>query len=198
MKTSLALLVLVAACGGSKTPPAAKIDVAGVNALVPAALQGKLVFEEKSVEEERGRNSKTVYTMAAPKTWTSDDKMTMFAKFRPPSEDGFGNFTEISLGSNCDGRCEEKDWAKVSEKVDFAQFRDKKIVKDEAGKTSHLMVVEDGDTTRVIYAWWVDGGDHYFKCRATLSKGFGDDAPDPRAAAPAFEKACQAVNIKRD
>lgn len=196
MKTSV-VLVLVAACGGGKkTPPAAKIDVASVNALVPAALQSKLVFEEKSVDEERGRGSKTVYTLAAPKSWKAEDKMKMFAKLEPPSEDGYGHFTEMQLGSNCDGSCEAKDWAKTSEKVDFAQFRDNKIVKDEVGKTSHLMVVEDGDATRVIYAWWVDGGDHYYTCRATLEKGFSDTSPDPRAAAPAFEKACQAVNIK--
>jgi hypothetical protein len=198
MKTSLVVLLFASACGGSKEPPAAKIDPAAVNALVPAALQSKMVFEQTTVEEERGRRSKTVYTLAAPKTWKGDDKMKMFARLRPPSEDGFGSFTEISLGSNCDGKCEAKDWAKVSEKVNFQQFRDKKIVKDELGKTSHLMVVEDGDETRVLYAWWADGGDHYFTCNVTLSKGFSDSAPDPRAAAPAFEKACAAVNVKRD
>ena len=72
MKTILAVTLFAAACGGgSKSPPAAKIDAAAVNALVPAALQGKLVFEEKSVDEERGRRSKTVYTLAAPKTWVA-------------------------------------------------------------------------------------------------------------------------------
>ena len=198
MKTSLAVLLLASACGGSKEPPAVKIDPAAVNALVPAALQSKIVFEQTSVEEERGRRSKTVYTLAAPKTWKADGKMKMFAKLSPPNEDGYGNFTEISLGSNCDGACEAKDWAKVSEKVHFKQFRDKKIVKDELGKTNHLMVVESGDDTHVLYAWWADGGDHYYTCTATLSKGFSDSAPDPRAAAPAFEKACQAVNVKQD
>jgi hypothetical protein len=196
MKTSLAVVLFAAACGGSKSPPSVKIDPAAVNALVPAALQAKLTFETQSVDEERGRRSKTVYTMAAPKTWKPDDKMKMFATLRPPSEDGYGNFTEMRFGSNCDGACESKDWAKVSEKVDFAQYRSKKIVKDELGKTSHLMTVEDGDDTHVIYAWWVDGGDHYYTCRATLSKGFSDSAPDPRPAAPAFEKACAGVNIK--
>jgi hypothetical protein len=197
MKTSLVVVLFAAACGGgSKTPPSVKIDPAAANALVPAALQAKLTFEEKSVQEERGRRSKTTYTAAAPKSWTADDKIKMFATLRPPTEDGYGNFTEMRFGSNCDGACESKDWAKVSEKVDFAQYRSKKIVKDEAGKTSHLMTVEDGDDTHVIYAWWVDGGDHYYTCRVTLSKGFSDSAPDPRPAAPAFEKACAGVNIK--
>jgi hypothetical protein len=195
MKPALALALLASACGGKKTPPSVKIDPAAVNALVPAALQAKLVFETQSIHEERGRRSKTTYTAAAPKTWKADDKMKMFATLRPPSEDGYGNFTEMRFGSNCDGACEAKDWAKVSEKVDFAQHRGKKIVKDEVGKTNHLMTVEDGDDTHVIYAWWVDGGDHYYTCRVTLSKGFSDTAPDPRPAAPAFEKACAGVNI---
>jgi hypothetical protein len=199
MKRTLSLALGLAACskGGDSAPPAVKIDVAAVNALVPAELQSKIVFEEKSVDEERGRKSKTVYTLAAPKTWTADDKLKMFAKLGPPTEDNFGVFTEISLGSNCDGACESKDWAKVSEKVNFKQFRDKKILKDELGKTSHLMVAEDGNDTFITYAWWVDGASRYFTCRAVLSQGHSE-APDPRAAAPAFEKACQAVNVKMD
>ena len=197
MKKLVAICLFVVACGSKKEPPALKIDPAAANALVPADLKAKFEFVEKTIEEERGRKSKTVYTMAAPKTWKQGD-MKMFAKLEPPHEDGFGNFTEISVGSNCDGACEEKDWAKTSEKVEFKQYRDKKIVKDEIGKTNHLMVVEDGDDTRVIYAWWVDGGDHYYSCRATLSKGFSDSSPDPRPAIGAFEQACKAVNVKRD
>ena len=198
MKTWLIGVFVLAACGSSKKePPAVAIDPAAVNALVPAELKAAFTFEEKTIEEERGKRSKTLYTVAGPKTWTPDDKMKMFARLRPPSDAGFGHFTEVSFGSNCDGTCEAKDWAKVSEKVDFAQFRNgNKIVKDELGKTSHLMVSTKDDTTYVTYAWWVDGGDHYFTCRATLEKGFSSESPDPRAAAPAFEKACQAVNVK--
>jgi hypothetical protein len=198
MKTLGLCVIALAACGSKKEPPTVKIDVAAVNALVPEPLKAKLEFVEKSVEEERGRRSKTVYTAAAPKSWTDgDSKMKMFAKLEPPNSDGFGNFTGMSFGSNCDGRCEEKDWAKVSER-DFAQFRekDKKIIKDELGKTSHLMVASSDDDVFITYAWWVDGGERYYTCRATLSKGFNPDAPDPRTAAAAFEKACQAVNIK--
>ena len=191
----VAPLLLVACSKGEKEPPAVKIDAAAANALVPADLQAKIAFEEKSVEEERGRRSKTVYTLAGPKTWTADDKMKMFAKLRPPMEDGYGNFTEVSLGSNCDGRCEAKDWAKVSEKVNFAQFRSNKVVKDELTKTSHLMVAETEDTTYITYAWWVDGGSNYYTCTAALQKGFS--GTDPRGATPAFEKACQAVNVKK-
>jgi hypothetical protein len=189
--------VFAFACGGSKEPPSVKIDLAAVNALVPDNLKAKFEFVEKSVVEERGRRSKTTYTAAAPKSWTEgDSKMKMFAKLEPPSSDGLGHFSGMQFGSNCDGRCEEKDWAKVSEKVNFAQFRDKKIIKDELGKTSHLMIAEDGDDTFITYAWWVDGGSNYYTCTAKLSKGFSSEALDPRPAAPAFAKACQAVNIK--
>ena len=59
------------------------------------------------------------------------------------------------------------------------------------------MISQSDDNLYITYAWWVDGADHYNTCSAVLSKGFGaDTAPDPRAAAPAFEKACQAVNVK--
>src|SRR5687767_4145936 len=137
----LALLLLAAACGSDKAaaPPAAKIDVAAVNALVPAELKDKLVFEQRDVVEERGKRSKTTYTLAAPKGWEQGD-MKMFASLKPKT--GFGNMTDISVGSNCDGTCEAKDWAKTSEKVNFAQFRGEgwKIIKDDLQKTSHLMI----------------------------------------------------------
>ena len=199
---ALLLSALLCACGSKKggDPPAVKIDPAASDALVPADLKSKIAFAEASVEEERGKKSKTVYTLAAPKTWKADGTMKMFAKLRPDHSEGYGNFTEVSLGSNCDGSCEAKDWAQVSEKVDFAQFRGAgfKIVKDEKTATSHLVTATNDDTTYVSYAWWVDGGDHYNTCRAVLQKGFMPDSPDPRAAMPAFEKACQAVNVKTE
>ncbi|MDQ3368834.1 MAG: hypothetical protein M3680_25705 [Myxococcota bacterium] len=206
MQSSVALLSLVisgslvtAACGSSKdaAPPTVPIDAAAVNALVPAAFKDKVVFEQREVEEERGRRSKTVYTLAAPKSWQPGE-MKMFAKLAPPSEDGFGNRTGLSLGSNCDGACEAKDWAKVSEKVNFSQFRTGyKIVKDEVGKASHLMVAEDDDSLHITYAWWAAGATSYHTCSVTLARSFmNSDGPDPRTAAPAFEKACQAVTVR--
>ena len=187
----LALLLLAAACGKSDkaaAPPAAKIDAAAVNALVPAELKDKLVFEERTLEEERGKRSKTTYTLAAPKDWEQEGKM--FAKFKPKGNDYF--FTGLQVGSNCDGTCEAKDWAKTSEKVNFAQFRNGwTIVKDESNKTNHLMIASKDDQTNVTYAWWVDGGRKYFTCSATLEK-------DLMKAADAFAKACQAVNSKGD
>ncbi len=185
------LLVVAASCSksSSSAPKAAPIDVAGVNALVPAELKDKLVFEQRDIVEERGKRSKATYTMAAPKDWEQEGKM--FASLRPKSEANMGFMTDLRVGSNCDGTCEAKDWAKTSEKVNFAQFRDGKIIKDELGKTNHLMIAEKGDSTYVVYAWWADGGRKYFSCSASLEK-------EVKAAADAFAKACQAVSVKGD
>ena len=191
MKKLGLLLLVAAACGKSDksaSPPPVTIDVAGVNAAVPAELTDKLVFEQQDIVEERGR-SKDVYSMAAPKGWTQD--MKGFASVKPPREPDLGFMTSLQVGSNCDGRCEPKDWAKVSEDVLFKQFRDGgTVVKDELKDTSHLMVAEKGNSTYVVYAWWAKGAKNYFSCYATL------EAP-VKAAAPAFEKACQAVQVKK-
>jgi hypothetical protein len=193
----IALLVamsLFAACGKSgsdkSAAPPVKLDVDGVNALVPAELKDTLVFEQRDIVEERGKKSTTTYTLAAPKGWEQGD-MKMFAKVKPPSGSNLGFMTSLDVGSNCDGTCEPKNWAEVSEKVNFAQFRDGTIVKDELGKTTHLMIAEKGDNTYVTYAWWQDGGRKYFTCSASLEGAV-------KAAAPAFAKACEAVAVKGD
>lgn len=170
--------------GGGGGAPAGKIDVAAVNALIPASLEGKLVFEQRDLVETRGDDTVT-YTLAAPKDWTQSSKM--FAKVRATDELGF--MTSFGVGSNCDGECVAKDWAKVADKVELAQFKGAKVIKDEATKTSRLVIAEQGGSTHVVYAWWTDGGDHYFSCRASLEAAAA-------AAAPAFAKACQAVTVR--
>src|SRR5262245_58796222 len=87
-------VLVAAACGkadsadktGSSPAAAPPIDVAAVNALVPAALKDKLVFEQRDIVEERGRDRRT-YTLAAPKGWTQEGKM--FARLRPNTDLGF-------------------------------------------------------------------------------------------------------------
>ena len=191
MKKLSLLLIVAAACGKSETksaaPAAAPIDVAGVNALVPAELKDKLVFEQRDILEERGKSTAT-YTMAAPKDWEQDGKM--FASLKPKSDANLGFFTKVSVGSNCDGTCEPKDWAKTSEKVNFSQFRNGwTIKKDEQTKTNHLLIAEKDDRVEVSYAWWTDGARKYFTCSASLEG-------EVKAAADAFAKACQAVSAK--
>ncbi|CAN5663021.1 hypothetical protein BH11MYX1_BH11MYX1_29770 [soil metagenome] len=193
LKTSLLLAVALLSCGkgsdktGAKGgAPAVSIDVAGVNALVPAELKAKLVFDKTDVVEEMGHHLRT-YTLAAPKGWAS--KMKGFASLKGPDDMGF--FTSLDLGNNCDGTCEPKDWAATSDKALFSQFAKDKVVKDEKKPNSRLLISERDTTTFVVYAWWANGAKRYHSCFATLEKQVS-------AAAPAFEKACQAVTVSGD
>jgi len=198
-RKAMLVLVIAAACGkgdkkegasssGGGGAPAAKLDVAGVNALVPAALKDKLVFEQREVKEEGGHREPS-YTLAAPKGW--EQKMKMMATLRPPEGSSLGFMTELHVGSNCDGDCVAKDWAATSDKVNFAQFKSNgsKIDKDEKGKSDRTLVASTDEGKKyVVYAWWEDGAKRYHYCSATLEKEVAD-------AAPAFEKACKAVSV---
>ena len=188
----LALGIALAACGkgdkdkaagGDKAAPAkdVAIDVAGVNALVPDALKPKLVFEKRSITLEQGKHSPT-FTLAAPKDWNQRSKM--FGALEPASG-GFG--TEFKIGPNCDGACEPKDWAAIADMVHFAPRAKAKIIKeDKATKGRRTLIAEEGDATHVIVVWWTEGASEYISCTAKLASELKD-------AAPAFEKACQAV-----
>jgi len=168
------------------------IDAAAVNSLVPEPLKAKLVFEKQDIVLERGKD-KTTYTLAYPKGWTQRSKM--FGNLEAPSEAGVGFMTKLSVGSNCDGECKPKEWEKVADKVNFAPLAQGKVLKDVKGKGTRLMIAqptgEGPSTTSVVYAWWTDGASSYHTCEATLDSDIKD-------AAPAFEKACQAITIVGD
>jgi hypothetical protein len=187
-------LPLLPACGKSadkadKAKAAPAIDVAAVNALVPADLKAKLVFDKTDIVEERGKHSVT-YTMAAPKGWTS--KMKGFASLHPADDANLGFFTELSVGSNCDGTCEPKEWGPVADKVNFKQFAGDKVIKNETTPTSRLLIASREDkTTFVVYAWWTQGARRYNTCTATLDEAV-------KTAGDAFAKACQAVSVTGD
>lgn len=164
-------------------------DPAAVNALVPAALKDKLVFEKKDIKIEQGRKP-TTYTVAAPKGWTQDSKM--FASLKADDKGGF--FSGMKLGASCGGECTPKKWEEVSDKEQFApRLAGGKASKDEKGAGKRTMIVTDDNTktTVVTVAWWKDGDKSYHTCTATLDDSIKD-------AAPAFEKACQAVAIDGD
>lgn len=191
MKTSLVVTAALFACGraGDKakaSPAVVTIDVAGVNALVPADLKAKLVFEKTDAVEQLGHHLRT-YTLAAPKGWTP--KMQGFASLKGGDELGF--LTSLDLGNNCDGMCAPKDWAATSDKALFSQFAKDTVIKDEKKPNSHLLISERDTTTFVAYAWWANGARRYHSCLVTLEKQVS-------AAAPAFEKACQAVMVSGD
>ncbi|NVB77113.1 MAG: hypothetical protein HOV81_01845 [Kofleriaceae bacterium] len=186
---SLASLTACSKKNEGSSAPAVTFDADGVNALVPADLKDKLVFEKRDIPEERGKRT-TTYTIVAPKGW--QPRMKGFASVEPP-KDGpdLGFMTSFSVGGNCDGMCQPKNWAETADKVNFSQFKGDKIVDDKTTKTSRLLIAEKGDNTYVVYAWWSDGAPRYHTCQATL------EAP-VKGAAQAFAKACQAVAISGD
>jgi hypothetical protein len=178
------------ACGkGDKkaSGTAAKpVDVAAVNALVPASLKDKLVFEEQKVVEDRGRR-KTTYTVAAPKGWTQEQKS--FATLRPPAE--LGRMTEFSVGTNCDGACEPKDWAATVEKA-YSNQLSGKVLKDEKAPGQRTIITEmNGGAVFVVRAWWTDGDKRYSHCGGYLDEQLKD-------AAAAIEKACESITVTEE
>ncbi|MBA3455621.1 MAG: hypothetical protein H0T42_21180, partial [Deltaproteobacteria bacterium] len=163
--------------GGGEAGTGLAIDPAAVNSLVPAPLKDKLVFEKREIVIERGRD-KTTYTLAAPKGWTQG--MKGFGSLDAPKDSDLGFFTKFAVGSNCDGKCEKKDWEKISDKVNFEPLAKGKVLKDVKGKGNRLMVAE-GDagmnTTNIVFAWWTEGADSYRTCTATLDESVKDAAP---------------------
>jgi hypothetical protein len=163
------------------------IDAAACNAAVPAALKDKIVFEKRDIVIEQGRD-KTTYTLAAPKGWSLESKM--FAHLRP-DKDGFA--TKLNLGADCDGECKPKEWEKIADKNFFAKRAAAgKVAKDEKKPGQRLMIADMDQsgmkTTDVVFAWWTEGAKSYHTCVAELDESIKD-------AAPAFEKACQAITI---
>jgi hypothetical protein len=163
--------------------PAAKIDAAGVNALVPAALKDKLVFEQRDIVLDG--MDKATYTLAAPKDWKQTSKM--FGTLEGPG------FSKMTFGPDCGGECKPKDWAKVFDDGNGKNLTtgDHKVIKDEKRPNGRTIISEDTGgmhNTIVKVATWTDGASEYQLCGAELSE-------DMKDAAPAFEKACSAVNV---
>jgi hypothetical protein len=189
----LAMIAIVigalGACGKKKAQgggEAKPIDVAAVNALVPASLKDKVTFEKRDIVEKRGSHSSTTYTVAAPKGWKQE--MESFAHLKPDKDMGF--MTQFEVGTNCDGECVSKDWAATVEKV-YESYLKGKVIKDEKGKNSRKIIAESGDMTVVVIASWQDGDKQYSTCGATLEKEVKD-------LAPAIEKACESVTVSEN
>jgi hypothetical protein len=180
--------------GGTSTSSAGKpevtIDVAAVNALVPPALKDRLVFDKRDLVIERGKH-KTTYTIAAPRNWPQDSKR--FAHMKPDDKAGF--VARFEIGSNCDGECSPKPWEAIADRVNFAPRAQGHVQKDDRAPGRRTMIAQvDGNgatKTEVVVAWWIDGDKSYHTCTASLDEALQD-------AAPAFEKACQAVAIDGD
>jgi hypothetical protein len=172
----------------SAAPPPVEIDVAAVNALVPATLKDRLVFERRELAVDRGGH-KASYTLAAPTGWVQTSKL--FAHVRPP---GTGvREPRLEVGDNCDGPCTAKPWEVIVDRVNFAPIARGTVRKDDHVANRRTMIAEvaagGATTTHVVVAWWNDGEPRYHVCSAILDDAFKD-------AAAAFDKACQAVAIR--
>ena len=197
--TTVMIALALAGCGkrdtqdgaGRAVKPAVTIDVAAVNALVPAALRDRLVFEQRALVIERGKHT-TTYTVAAPVGWTHDSKL--FAHLRSAAAPGA--ISRLEVGSNCDGECTPKPWQAIADRVNFAPRATARVTKDDRAPGRRTMITEQGTdggsaAVVVVTAWWTDGERSYHTCTASLDATLKD-------AAPAFDKACQAVAIDGD
>lgn len=151
MNKKIWMVLLVAASCGKKGGDAAKVsltkaDADAVNALVPADMKSKIEFEVRTLDDGM-KHHPTKYTFLAPKQWK---KGFMPGSVEPNDGDNMGFGTSMDVGTNCDGSCEAKDWAKVSDKVNFSQYTSGKVtgkvVKDEKGKNERLLVFANEPT----------------------------------------------------
>jgi hypothetical protein len=175
---------LLCACGSAKPKDqVAVIDVAAVNALVPPALRGQLVFERREIASILGAHDPH-YTLAAPKGWAIPS--TKWARFK---SDDDSSLMELHVGAP-DG-FHPQDWATVSDR-DFRPLEDgERVVKDERAPGHRTRIVATEGHVRITIAWWIDGADRYNTCGAWLAGALVD-------AAPAFERACLAVGVVSD
>ena len=169
--------------GGGGTAAALEAVTAAAeaaNAAVPADLKEKVSFAAAEVDEGK-------VAALVPSGWTESPHIP--GSYKPADDAGLGFMTSYSVGTNCDGTCEPKDWAATAEKVNFAQFKGEQftVVKDEAMEGGgRLLVATSGEKTYVTGARWKDGARSYVSCSATL------DGP-AAAAADAFAQACRAA-----
>ncbi len=224
MNRKMVLLVLFAAACGKKSGGGAaavsvtKADADAANAAVPAELKSKVEFEVRKLDDGM-KHHPTKYTIVAPKQWKNG---FMPGSVEPNDGDNMGFGTSMRVGTNCDGDCVSKDWAKVVDKVYYSQYTsgkvNGKIVKDEKGKNDRLMVFSNEPTVQEnagSASVTVNGQTTTTTVTATSgSKGVtiihtwwadGDNKHfvceatlnDAAAAlAPAFEKACAKVSVE--
>jgi len=205
----LAAATAAAACGKGDGKEAAKGGVgaggdvpadfvASVNAALPADLKDKIQFEAGHViENEKHQRG---FKAAVPKGWKAGRFIP--GTLEPPDADSFGSKTlgktQMAIGRNCDGTCEKKDWATISDKVLYKQFTsgqvEGKVLKDEKRPNGRTLVFErkpgmfpERDIAIHVYtSWWEPDATEYYTCSAELG------AP-MKGAAAAFEQACSKV-----
>ncbi len=158
-----------------------KSAVEAANKAVPEGT--KLAF--KVYEEPK----KARFSAVVPDGWTESEHMP--GSFEPPKDSALGFMTRFRVGTNCDGACEPKDWAAVTEKVNLKQLRTGTVSKEEdLGGSGKLLIASKGTSKYVQVVKWGKKSKFYISCRANLSK----DAHDLVAA---VEAACRAITSHR-
>jgi ABC-type phosphate/phosphonate transport system substrate-binding protein len=154
-------------------------DAASASKLVPAELAAQLSFEDTTLDD--GIHA------AVPAGWQSHHIPGMYK----PGDDSLGFMTRFSVGTNCDGACQPKDWAAVADKVDFAQFTDGHFTVDKDDKSDghRLLIARSDDKVYITEAWWRADLPRYLSCSVSL------DGPAAKAR-DAFVAACAATALK--
>jgi hypothetical protein len=154
----------------------------------------KLEWEDKTVADGR-------VSIKAPKGWKQEDFMG--AQFSP-TEDELSFWNNLTVNAACGGMCDAMpaaDWAKRFEENEVANLKDSgsmgaedlKIEKDEPIGTNGRFIqasskLGNRKTTTIIVGMWQDNDDHYYTCKAELSKGLTKNLAE-------FEKACREMKI---
>jgi hypothetical protein len=176
---ALASALLIVGC--KKTPT---IDVASVNALVPAKYKYKLEFASRDVTS--GLHRHVTYTVPVPKDWKSDD-----IGGAQPVDKAVSGDSSIWVHSSCDdAHCSPADWnAAIDQELKLLE-----VLRDERGDHRRVVTVKPGPTGRDLLGikvyWWVDGEPEYHACEVRLGPGLQESAP-------AFEKACELAVVRK-
>ncbi len=206
----MVLITLAAACGKKEgdgaenakpDKPATAIDVAGINALVPAPLRHELVFEQREVGTDHsggGDGLKVRFTVALPKSWERKPYAVVddFAALGPPASSKLDGSIQFSPEERMQERWDlpragqqgvgRGSW---TEEVSTYRRDGMRFERDEVRPNDTTWRSCGSDSARyVVYAWWQDGGKRYRICWTKLSSDVG-------AAALAFEKSCRAVAV---
>jgi len=158
----------------------------GAKAAAVKAAQDK-VPKELAITFEAVNGEKDRHLAIQPKGWETG---VIPGRLKPPAGSPLGFMTSFATGSNCDGDCTAKDWAKVADSVEFAGFAGSafKIEKDEKLPDGRLVVAKQEDRVDIALARWKEGASRYYVCRVTLDR-------EVLAAAAAFEEACRQMKV---
>lgn len=142
----------------------------------PQAAEGDLAFasvatEAVTFEIDDVFDDVHAVTAHVPVGWEKSEFVG--TTFTPPSDGGFGFFTDLSFNNGCNGVCEAQNWADNLNGPDGLLTRAREnstVLRDESIPGGWLLVV-DGEITRNIkVVRWNDDQAFYFTCEAELDQ----------------------------